>query len=38
VGDELESDFAGARAAGLHALLVDHKASKLSRILSVLAR
>jgi putative hydrolase of the HAD superfamily len=34
VGDELDSDFAGARAAGLDALLVDHKASKLSGILS----
>ena len=37
VGDELESDFAGARAAGLAALLVDHKASKLSGILSLVA-
>ncbi len=36
VGDELESDFAGARAAGLDALLVDHKESKLPRILSFL--
>jgi len=38
VGDELESDFAGARAAGLDALLVDHKASNLSGILSFLSR
>jgi putative hydrolase of the HAD superfamily len=38
VGDEMESDFAGARAAGLNALLVDHKASKLSGVLSFLAR
>jgi putative hydrolase of the HAD superfamily len=38
VGDEPESDFAGARAAGLEALLVDHKASKLSGILSRVAR
>lgn len=37
VGDELDSDFAGARAAGLDALLVDHKASKLSGVLSLLA-
>ncbi len=37
VGDELDSDFAGARAAGLDALLVDHKASRLSGILSRLA-
>jgi putative hydrolase of the HAD superfamily len=37
VGDELESDFVGARAAGLHALLVDHKASKLSGVLSRVA-
>jgi putative hydrolase of the HAD superfamily len=36
VGDELESDFAGARAAGLDALLVNHKESKLPRILSFL--
>ena len=36
VGDEFESDFAGARAAGLDALLVDHKESKLPRILSFL--
>jgi putative hydrolase of the HAD superfamily len=34
VGDELDSDFAGARAAGLDALLVDHKTSKLSGVLS----
>jgi putative hydrolase of the HAD superfamily len=38
VGDELESDFAGARAAGLDALLVDHKASKLSGVLSRVVR
>ena len=38
VGDELDSDFAGARAAGLDALLVDHKASKLSASLPFLAR
>jgi putative hydrolase of the HAD superfamily len=37
VGDEPVSDFAGARAAGLDALLVDHKTSKLSGILSCLA-
>jgi putative hydrolase of the HAD superfamily len=37
VGDEPESDFAGARAAGLDALLVDHKASKLSGVLACLA-
>jgi putative hydrolase of the HAD superfamily len=37
VGDELESDFVGARAAGLNALLVDHKASKLSGVLSFLS-
>jgi putative hydrolase of the HAD superfamily len=36
VGDELNSDFLGARAAGLDALLVDHKASKLSGVLSCL--
>jgi putative hydrolase of the HAD superfamily len=34
VGDEPGSDFTGARAAGLEALLVDHKTSTLSRILS----
>jgi putative hydrolase of the HAD superfamily len=34
VGDEPESDVAGARAAGLDALLVDHKRSRLSSILS----
>jgi FMN phosphatase YigB (HAD superfamily) len=33
VGDERESDFSGARAAGLEALLVDHKTAKLSGIL-----
>jgi putative hydrolase of the HAD superfamily len=33
VGDESESDIEGARAAGLQALLVDHKRAKLSRIL-----
>jgi putative hydrolase of the HAD superfamily len=38
VGDELESDFVGARAAGLDALLVDHKASKLSGIFSFISR
>jgi putative hydrolase of the HAD superfamily len=32
VGDERESDFIGARAAGLEALLVDHKTAKLSSI------
>jgi putative hydrolase of the HAD superfamily len=34
VGDEPGTDFTGARAAGLEALLVDHKTSMLSRILS----
>jgi putative hydrolase of the HAD superfamily len=34
VGDEPESDFTGARAAGLEALLVEHKSSTLSRILT----
>jgi putative hydrolase of the HAD superfamily len=34
VGDEHGSDFTGARAAGLEALLVDHKTSTLSRIFS----
>jgi putative hydrolase of the HAD superfamily len=38
VGDEPGSDFAGARAAGLQALLVDHKTSKLSCILSCLSQ
>jgi putative hydrolase of the HAD superfamily len=33
VGDESESDFDGARAAGLEALLVDHKSAMLSGIL-----
>jgi putative hydrolase of the HAD superfamily len=33
VGDESESDLNGARAAGLEALLVDHKSARLSRIL-----
>jgi putative hydrolase of the HAD superfamily len=37
VGDELGSDFTGARAAGLEALLVDHKTSTLSRILSCIS-
>jgi putative hydrolase of the HAD superfamily len=32
VGDEPLSDFDGARAAGLEALLVDHKTAKLSSI------
>jgi putative hydrolase of the HAD superfamily len=32
--EERESDFRGARAAGLEALLVDHKTAKLSGILS----
>jgi len=36
VGDERESDFTGARAAGMDALLVDHTTAKLSRILSCL--
>jgi len=36
VGDELGSDFTGARAAGLHALLLDHKTPRLSSILSCL--
>jgi putative hydrolase of the HAD superfamily len=34
VGDERGSDFTGARAAGLGALLVDHKTTMLSSILS----
>jgi putative hydrolase of the HAD superfamily len=38
VGDESESDVAGALAAGLTGLLVDHKTAKLSNILSLLAR
>jgi putative hydrolase of the HAD superfamily len=33
VGDERDADFAGARAAGLDALFVDHKNENLSRIL-----
>jgi putative hydrolase of the HAD superfamily len=33
VGDESESDLDGARAAGLEALLVDHKSAMLSRTL-----
>lgn len=37
VGDESGSDFTGARAAGLHALLVDHKTARLSSILSCLS-
>jgi putative hydrolase of the HAD superfamily len=37
IGDERDSDFAGARAAGLEALLVDHTSSKLAAILSRLA-
>jgi putative hydrolase of the HAD superfamily len=34
VGDERDLDFRGARAAGLEALLVDHKSGKLASILS----
>jgi putative hydrolase of the HAD superfamily len=34
VGDESEADLQGARAAGLDALFVDHKSSKLSGIFS----
>jgi putative hydrolase of the HAD superfamily len=34
VGDERDSDFAGAEAAGLQALLVDHETAKLADILS----
>jgi putative hydrolase of the HAD superfamily len=37
VGDERESDFSGARAAGMEALLVDHKTAKLSSVLPLLA-
>jgi putative hydrolase of the HAD superfamily len=37
VGDELEADVSGARAAGFEALLVDHQMSKLSGILSLVA-
>jgi putative hydrolase of the HAD superfamily len=37
VGDEPGSDFTGARATGLEALLVDHKNSKLSRIFSCIS-
>jgi putative hydrolase of the HAD superfamily len=37
VGDEPGSDFTGARTAGLEALLVDHKNSMLSRILSCIS-
>ena len=37
VGDERESDFSGARAAGMEALLVDHKTAKLSSILLPIA-
>jgi putative hydrolase of the HAD superfamily len=37
VGDEMEADFSGARAAGFEALLVDHQVSKLSGILSRLS-
>ena len=33
VGDESKSDFDGARAAGLEALLVDHKSTMLPSIL-----
>jgi putative hydrolase of the HAD superfamily len=36
VGDELESDVTGARAAGLAALLVNHQTVKLSSILPLL--
>lgn len=38
VGDDPEFDFTGARAVGLDALLVDHQASKLSKVLSCLSR
>jgi putative hydrolase of the HAD superfamily len=34
VGDERDSDFAGAEAAGLQAVLVDHETVKLADILS----
>ena len=34
VGDESESDFWGARSAGLHALLVDHETARLSGLFS----
>jgi putative hydrolase of the HAD superfamily len=36
VGDDPESDFGGARAAGLHALLVDHETTTLSSLFSCL--
>ena len=36
VGDDPELDFGGARAAGLHALLVDHETTTLSSLFSCL--
>ena len=38
VGDEPATDVAGARAAGLHSLLVDHDTSKLWSVPSFLSR
>jgi putative hydrolase of the HAD superfamily len=38
VGDEPESDFAGARRAGLQALLVDHERINLSELVDRLSR
>jgi putative hydrolase of the HAD superfamily len=37
IGDDPESDFAGARLAGLHALLVDHDTARLSGLFSCLS-
>ena len=37
VGDDPESDFGGARSAGLHALLVDHESAGLSSLFSCLS-
>ena len=37
IGDDPQSDFAGARSAGLHALLVDHKTVRLSGLFSCLS-
>ena len=37
IGDDPESDFAGARLAGLHALLVNHDTMRLSGLFSYLS-
>ena len=37
VGDDPELDFGGARAAGLHALLVDHETAGLSGLIELVA-